>query len=224
MLMIFDKLRGLLKRDKVGAKPASEPVIGSGFRIPQIPVAQPHLEEGITAIKVKGRATTFLSALPPEEMAGGVDFITWLREEEKKSLPIVPPAAYLGVFVRRDKQRKPNIFLTNLAYLEFLHYSVAEIVPQLPDVIAHVKGQRTGTFYIFDGRFHDDQSVPSEDLPKEEIIGVFKIEDGGIAESSYLRNKKYKVWSQLGPAEVPVYLRAALVNKLAKMRFSQEHT
>src|SRR5262245_13983298 len=122
--MVWDKIRALLRSDKTSTPSTADTIRGL-----QAPVMQtPAFEVGTTIIQVEGRDATFMSSLPPADIAGGANFITWLDDEEKKNFAVLPSAAYLGVLVRREAQRKPNIFLVNIPYLEFLHRSVAEIV------------------------------------------------------------------------------------------------
>ena len=208
--MVLDKLLALFRSTKGDARRFGASKHPAESSIPY--------EEGMALIQIKAHGPSFLSSLPPQDVAGGISFATWLSDEEKRSLPVLPAPAYLGVLVHREKQGKPNIFLTNSAYVEFLHQSVAEIVPRLPHFVASIRGQKTGTVFIFDGRFRDDyKSIPSENLPRAEIIGVFGITDGAIAASSYLLNSNYKVWSPLGLAQPPPYLRAWCVDELGRM-------
>jgi hypothetical protein len=170
---------------------------------------------GTTIVTVKSQGCSFLSGLSPEEMTGKVQFISWVTDQERKQLPVVPSAGYVGVFVERKKNGQ--IFLANLAYLEFLHFSLAEIGPQFRGFVAAAKTQKSGMLYILDGRFPDnDKSIMPENLPTEEVIGAFGINDGLITVASYRRNANYKVISEFGLARIPDYLRAQIIGNLVK--------
>ena len=177
----------------------------------------------ITSVIVTQNQTTFLSGLDLSEYPNA-QFLSWLDPPEAVGFSRLPSPAYLGVLLTAVGQHPRQLFLPNLEFLEFLHQRVAEIMPTLPGLRESYRHRRTGTIFLVDQRFEAEAARITDNdlLPREEIIGVFGIEDGEISASSYRRSTAYAAWTRWGRSRLLPFLRPALVERLRGMPIPAE--
>jgi len=176
-----------------------------------------------TLVLVSRRHTTFVSTLEPGSFAG-VNLVPWLDPPEQAGFETLPSPGYLGVLVTPKDRRAAPLFLPNNEFIEFLHYGVAAIGPTLPEFRAQVAGQASGSVFLLDQRFEQPSAdiANNDDLPREEIIGIFGIADGAITEASYLRSLAYGTWTRWGPSRLQPFLRAPLIERLRQLPIPEE--
>jgi len=125
----------------------------------------------------RGRDHYFPSFLPPSDL----EYATGL-----------PPEAIIGE-LRNPHAHKPEDFLQNGVFREFLAHVIEKHVPADPAFMAQVRRKQNGFVYIFDGR----TPTPQDAVPPEDIIGCFEIENGEILGSKIDWSKKQSRLHQL---------------------------
>ncbi len=70
-------------------------------------------------------------------------------------------------------------FVQNPQFMEHFHRLVSVTVPQIPEFVEGARRQSTRYFYLLDARTPD----PQGDVPSEDIIGVFDLEQGLVPEA-----------------------------------------
>jgi len=173
--------------------------------------------EGLVQVASNG-AAHFICNLKPEELRpSSATFASWINEKDRADFGILPTEAFSGVLLHREPGR-PNVFVANMAFFEFMQFAVASIGPHLPSLQAAAhEAQRTGglNIFVYDGRIdkwlHDHPNIMPND---KEALGCFKVHDGKITTESYLRNTKYDRWTTDGPTRIPLAFYDAFLHRL----------
>lgn len=104
----------------------------------------------------------------------------------------------------------PENVALNPEFLVKLHETVRDVMVNAPEVIAEAEAQLNGYVFIVDRR------VPEEkDIPKEDIIGIFLVNDRKTDISRYRPNPDYKLISDKGVAQLPLQVETELLIRLA---------
>jgi len=167
----------------------------------------PLVVDGLVNVFPDGVAT-FACDLTQEELRpGSVQFLSWLADADRAKFGSLPSEAYTGVLLQREPDR-PNIFIANVAFFEFMQFAIAGVGPDLPDLQAAARhAQHTGglNMYIYDARIDPWLLDHPDEMPaNEEAIGLFLVGEGTVTTAAYLRNTKYNRWSSSGPTRIPV--------------------
>ena len=167
----------------------------------------PRVVDGLVSVHPNGVATFACQLAPDELHPASLKFISWLADEDREKFPELPSEAYTGVLLQREPNR-PNIFVANTAFFEFMQFAIASVGPHLLSLKSAARhAQRTGglNMFIYDARIdpwlldHPDE-MPADD----EAIGLFLVREGKITTDAYLRNTRYNRWSSDGPTRIPV--------------------
>ena len=125
------------------------------------------------------------------------------------------PESIIGYFTNQinTNELKPENFLRNSLFVEFLHKSIAEYAPQIKSFQVTARKLKNGWVYIIDQRTPD----PNGTVPPEDIIGAFEIKDGKFINGSYKPNINHRVLSHHGFFKLDFELYEYLLSKLHKM-------
>jgi hypothetical protein len=139
--------------------------------------------------------------------------LTFLSPEEVSSLRGLPDEGIPGYFVG-DSPTTEN-FRPNHQFMEFLHQVIRTAAPLDPGLRATAREQRNGHVYIIDLRTPEG---PMGQVPPEDIIGAFQVQNGDLIPNSYEANNLYRVFTRNGLVSLPPSLRAAFVDRLPKVQ------
>ena len=100
---------------------------------------------------------------------------------------------FLGRLIDPDKEIIHENISYNADFLVVLHRIVRDYMVTDPEVIEQVKKQPNGFVFIVDRR------TTEEDVEKEDIIGIFLVNESQTDVSRYRPNPDYKLISKKGP-------------------------
>jgi hypothetical protein len=100
---------------------------------------------------------------------------------------------FLGRLIDPDKEIIHENISYNADFLVVLHRIVRDYMVTDPEVIEQAKKQPNGFVFIVDRR------TVEEEVEKEDIIGIFLVNDSMTDASRYRPNPDYKLISQKGP-------------------------
>jgi hypothetical protein len=99
----------------------------------------------------------------------------------------------------------------NAVFAAFRHGVISTRGPSDPGLRAAAAAQRDGWVYVVDLR---TPGGPQGQVPSEDIIGGFKVEEGIIVVDSYVANERHRVSTSPGLVRLPPSLRTAFVEEL----------
>jgi hypothetical protein len=89
----------------------------------------------------------------------------------------------------------PENFSQNSVFVDFLHRFVAETASQDRNMLAAARSGQHENLFIIDQR----TATPQGDVPPEDVIGVFMVENGTISASTYRANRdNHRILSNRG--------------------------
>ena len=181
------------------------------------PSRAPPVVEGMAIVAADGAKTVLRNLKPEEVFSASASVISWLADEDRGKFAKLPSEVYTGVLLQRERGR-PNAFIANASFFEFMQFAMASIGPDLSCLLFGAReAQRTGglNLSIYDARI-DPWLVdhPSEMPADEEAMGCFQVREGKITTDSNLGNTKYNRWSSDGPTRIPVHFYDALLQRL----------
>jgi hypothetical protein len=104
----------------------------------------------------------------------------------------IPPECIMGQILEDPQNFKPENFVQNKAFVDFLHEVIADNVLDYKPVLDEAEKQAEGYVYIIDARTPN----PGEDVPSEDIIGAVEVKDGAPGE--YHPSPNYKLYTDNG--------------------------
>ena len=177
------------------------------------PVEQPHVHAEDDAQKTSlqsGKTIWVCQVQKPGE--GLQDIVTLLPPEQMFTNGLIPEAI-VGVLkapVKEGEAIKPENFVRNKVFNEFMHEVIARVGPELKGLQAEARRQGEGWVYLIDGR----TKTPEGQVPPQDIIGGFEVKAGQLVAGSYKRNPKHVLLSQDGFFRLPVELNEVLKKEL----------
>ncbi|MGL5889583.1 MAG: hypothetical protein ACRC3B_06855 [Bacteroidia bacterium] len=97
----------------------------------------------------------------------------------------------------------------NPEFLVTMHETVRDVMVDAPEVVAEAEGQLNGYVFIVDRR-----APEGKDIPKEDIIGIFLVNERKTDVSRYRPNPDYKLISEKGFAQLPERAETELLKRL----------
>lgn len=147
------------------------------------------------------------------DVAGGTKhYVSPLPTHVTESTGLQPYAIY-GRLTRELKDGEaisPKVFTPNPAFVDFLHTFIAEYAPKDTLFRKEVERSEDGWVYVIDAR----TPTPDGDVPPEDIIGGFQVEDGELVPESYNGNTKYVVLTEHGFTRLTDKLQRIFIRKL----------
>ena len=139
--------------------------------------------------------------------------LTFLSPTEVSSFCGLPNEGIPGYFV--GDSPTPENFRPNPRFIEFMHQVIRTGAPLDPDLNATAREQGNGYVYIIDLRTPEG---PLGQVPPEDIIGAFQVQNGDIIPASYEANNLHRVFTTNGLISLPPSLHAAFVARLPKVQ------
>jgi len=93
-------------------------------------------------------------------------------------------------------------------FMVMYHQAVRDIMCTVPDVVSEASQQENGFVFIVDGR-----APEGKDIPKEDIIGIFLVNERKTDASRYRPNPDYRWFTQSGAAQMPHEVAIRLFEK-----------
>ena len=142
------------------------------------------------------------------------DLVTVLPSEEMFTNGLIPEAI-VGVLkapLKEGEAIKPENFVRNKVFNEFMHEVIARVGPDSKGLQAEARRQGEGWVYLIDGR----TKTPEGQVPPQDIIGGFEVKAGQLVARTYKRNPKHVLLSQAGFFRLPVELNELLKKELTE--------
>jgi hypothetical protein len=146
---------------------------------------------------------------------GAKDYVTCLSHERVFEHGL-PSEAIIGVLLRPLKAGEtitPEVFARNRLFVDFMHGVVARRGPQLPGLLAEARRQGQGMVVVVDLRTR----TPQGPVPPEDIVGVFKVQDGAVVPESYYPSPKHMILSSDGFFQLDPELESCLLEELVAL-------
>ncbi len=100
---------------------------------------------------------------------------------------------FLGRLIDPEKEIGPDNISYNADFLVVLHKIVRDLMLNDPEVLAEVAAQPNGFVFIVDRR-----SPEGEEVEKEDIIGIYLVNENETDVNRYRPNPEYKLISKRG--------------------------
>jgi len=126
----------------------------------------------------------------------------------------LPPEAVVGVLLETmeaGNEIRPENFVRNRVFVDFLHSVVARYGPDQPDCLAEAARLGDGWVYVIDQR----TPTPSGAVPPEDVIGAFQVANGGVIPGSYEPSPAHRILSANGFLQLSDDLLERLLAELA---------
>jgi hypothetical protein len=125
---------------------------------------------------------------------GGIkEIVTPLTKDEVFSRGIGPDAI-VGEFkppLTASEPMSSDQFLVNPSFVAFMHDLIARYAPEEKRFKSEAKKLIEGWIYIIDQRTPN----PEGEVPSEDIIGAFQVDNGALIPGSYKPNPKHRILS-----------------------------
>lgn len=138
-----------------------------------------------------------------------MNVISLLKPREVEQLGGLSPIAICGSF--QDETMDPEKFLVNKEFVQFMHNIIGNKGSELLSLKEAAQKQRNGYLYIIDLR---TPGGVMGNVPTEDIIGAFKVEDKKLVTNSYWRNESHKIYTKNGLVKLPPELFLLVVNEI----------
>lgn len=148
--------------------------------------------------------------------SGEADYVTCLSHEHVIANGL-PFEAIIGVLLRPLESAEaitPEVFARNPAFVEFMQGVIARRGPELPGLIAEAERQGNGWIVVVDQR----TGTPQRGVPPEDIVGVFKVQNGQVAPSSYTPSPNHQILSSRGFFQLDQELQECLLDELSTLQ------
>lgn len=117
---------------------------------------------------------------------------------------------FMGQLVEPTIGVLPGNIAYNKDFLVHVHSLVRDIMVNDPQVLARAEEQPNGFVFIVDRRSPGTESGSSENVDKEDIIGIFVCHDRKTDVSKYRPNPDYLLVSEKGIGQLPLAVEEAL--------------
>ena len=124
------------------------------------------------------------------------DVVSVLPHEHVLEHGLIPESVVgvLDTAISAGGEVKPGNFVKNSVFVTYLHKFIAAAAPNDPMIERAAKQQGSGYVYIIDAR----TPTPDAEVPPEDIIGAFSVQDGSILVNTYSQNPRHLILSDSG--------------------------
>jgi len=119
---------------------------------------------------------------------------------------------FLGRLIAPDKEIGPDNISYNADFLVVLHQVVRGLMVNDEDVLKQAASQQNGFVFIVDRR-----SPEGEEVEKEDVIGIFLVNEFKTDISKYRPNPDYKLISKRGVGKFPDEVEIELMTVLMEL-------
>lgn len=121
------------------------------------------------------------------------------------------PGEAVAGSVEDPEDVSPDTFMPSDSFIEALQTLIARCGPEDQQLIDGATTQGEGLLYVVDGRHPSDDS----NIPPENILGAFKVEEGLIVADSYEANPNHLLLTDQGMCVPPGTLAKSFVESLS---------
>lgn len=140
-----------------------------------------------------------------------MNVISILTPKDVDEIGGLPPEAVCGQF--DSDNLSPEHFRVNPVFVEFMHTCIRTKGIELQSLRNAANQQKKGYLYIIDFRTPDGIMG---NVPPEDIVGAFQVENGVIIKNSYRRNDAHKIYTKNGLVKLPKDIRELVINQIKK--------
>lgn len=144
-----------------------------------------------------------------------MNILSLLTPEEVNKAGGLSSVVVCGMF--EGEETKPEFFRENKFFVDFMHSIIETKGKELPSLNEVAKRQKNGYLYIID--FRTPEGIMGN-VPPEDIIGAFKVENGEIVQNSYQRIIAHKIFTKNGLVKLPPGLNELFLEELRKINIS----
>ncbi|MEO5890525.1 MAG: hypothetical protein ABIQ31_09745 [Ferruginibacter sp.] len=144
-----------------------------------------------------------------------MNILSLLTPEEVSKAGKLSPEVICGMF--ESKEPDPAFFRENKIFVDFMHYIIETKGNELPSLNEAAKDQKNGYLYLVD--FRTPEGIMGN-VPPEDIIGAFTVENGEIVQNSYQQNTAHKIYTKNGLVKLPPGLHELFIEALIKINSS----
>ena len=116
---------------------------------------------------------------------------------------------FLGRLIDPEKEITHENISYNADFLVVLHQIIRDLMVNDPDVISQAKSQPNGFVFIVDRR-----SPENSEVEKEDVIGIFLVNENKTDVTRYRPNPDYKLISKRGAGKFPDEVEMELMKVL----------
>ena len=130
---------------------------------------------------------------------------------------------FLGRLIDPEKEIGPDNISYNADFLVVLHQVVRGLMVSDPDVLSQAESQPNGFVFIVDRRspsaYAENASADreGEEVEKEDVIGIFLVNENKTDVSKYRPNPDYKLISKRGVGQFPDEVEMELMKVLMEL-------
>lgn len=127
---------------------------------------------------------------------GFKDYVTLTSPDAAFSKGLIPEAI-LGVLTHAlgpEEPITPDIVAANSVFTKFLAFVIARHGPEQPGLVAEARRIGEGHVVLVDQR----TPTPQGPVPPEDILGVFRVQDGTVVPGSYMASPKHRLLTSNG--------------------------
>jgi hypothetical protein len=150
---------------------------------------------------------------PVKKPEGYIYYLTLFSPDSFSAKGSIPPEAIIGILqhpLEPNESITPDNFSRNKIFVEFMHKVIAKYAPHEAGCKEEAKRQGKGTVCILDGRTKNLQG----EVPIQDIIGGFSVDNGEIVTDSYQANAKHMILSGNGFFRLSPELNKQLRNEI----------
>ncbi len=151
----------------------------------------------VYSVRNDGRAATHVSLLPHE-----ISFESGL-----------PPECIVGELITpvgEGGELEPENFARNSIFVDYLHDFIARTASRDPGLVEAGRSGGLPYLYLIDQR----TPTPHGEVPPEDILGAFRVENGQISEASYEGNRQnHRILSHRGFFNLGEAMMAELISE-----------
>lgn len=114
----------------------------------------------------------------------------------------------MGRFIDGADRLTPDNFVSNGAFVDFLHEVIAKHGPKCPGIVSEARRVGDGTVAVIDLRVPDLNGA----ISPEDIVGLFRVTEGTVGE--YHASPMHRVINGFGIMRLPEWLHEKLVTEL----------
>ena len=142
---------------------------------------------------------------------GVMNIVSFLNPKEVEQLGKIPSKAVCGYF--ENESTDPHYFIENKEFVEYMHTIIGDKGFNLSSLKNAAKQQINGYLYVIDLR--TPEGIMGN-VPPEDIIGAFKVENQQLVNNSYERNGSHKILTENGLVKLPPEMFDLLIEELKK--------
>jgi hypothetical protein len=142
-----------------------------------------------------------------------MNVLSLLTPKDVDEIGGLPSEAVCGQFNSDDMS--PENFRVNPVFVDFMHSIIGTKGIELASLKQAAQKQAKGYLYVIDFRTPDGIFG---NVPPEDIIGAFQVDNAVVVKDSYKRNDKYEIFTKNGLLKLSSDMHDLLIQELKRLR------